>query len=169
MRRASICSGFTLIELVVGLSVIGILASVAVLSVAWVAGDRPLRDEAERLQRTLARASDTAVLDGRRVALQFTASGYRLVQRRAGDWVGFPAAWDGYGNHDLAAGIRLSIADGQGSWDEAPARALTFDPEGLADAALLRLLDKRSGGEARLHVSPMAAITLRYRSSGEGA
>jgi general secretion pathway protein H len=66
-------SGFSLVELMVVLFVLGLLATVAVLSIP---GDsRVLRDEAERFAARTVAARDEAISGGRPVALVVSRAG----------------------------------------------------------------------------------------------
>ena len=71
--------GFTLLELVVVVLIIGILASFASLSL----GNRVLEDkleaEAQRAQAVIKLASEEAETRGVEIGLRFTESGYRLL------------------------------------------------------------------------------------------
>lgn len=81
-------SGFTLIELLVSIVIIGIVLSIAVLSLSLVGDDREIRREAQRLMAILEIAKDDAVLQGREFGIEFTVGGYRFVEYDA-----FSALW----------------------------------------------------------------------------
>ncbi|MGE0080920.1 MAG: type II secretion system minor pseudopilin GspH [Thiohalomonadaceae bacterium] len=73
-RRA----GFTLIELLVVLVLIGIVTSIAVLSVGS-SGEGEVELEARRLGALMALASEEAVLRSREMGIAFTAEGYQFL------------------------------------------------------------------------------------------
>ena len=72
--------GFTLIELLVSIVIIGIVLSIAVLSLSLAGNDRDVRREAQRLITILEIAQDDAVLQGREFGIEFTTTGYRFVE-----------------------------------------------------------------------------------------
>ena len=72
--------GFTLIELLVSIVIIGIVLSIAVLSLSLAGNDRDVRKEAQRLMAILEIAQDDAVLQGREFGIEFTSTGYRFVE-----------------------------------------------------------------------------------------
>ena len=71
---------FTLIELLVVIVLLGILVSVAVLSVGGSSTSRELRDEARRLAALIGVLSDEAVLDSREYGLLVNSEGYRVLR-----------------------------------------------------------------------------------------
>lgn len=85
-RHAS--SGFTLLELLVVLVIIGILLTMASLSVGGGGEQRQLREEAQRLAALVTLASDEAVLKSQELMLAVEGNGYAfLTQDAEGKWV----------------------------------------------------------------------------------
>lgn len=72
------CAGFTLIELMVVIFIIGIVASFATLSVGQ-SQTRVLQDEVKRLQSLLTLGSDEAVLQSEEFAIEVYRNGYRFM------------------------------------------------------------------------------------------
>ncbi len=81
--------GFTLIELLVSVVIIGIVLSIAVLSLGIVSDDRDIRKEARRLMSILEVAQDDAVLQGREFGIEFLLESYRFVEydSYSGQWL----------------------------------------------------------------------------------
>lgn len=78
--------GFTLVEVLVVLLIVGILATSLTLSPGAVAGQR-WRQELERLELSLGHAADRALVGGPPVAVDLLADSYRFSSLRAnGDW-----------------------------------------------------------------------------------
>lgn len=78
-------SGFTLIELMVVIFIIGLAAGAVMLSLP---GDRSaISEDADRFAARVAAARDEAVIGGRAVSVWITPSGYGFEQRRDGQWV----------------------------------------------------------------------------------
>jgi len=77
-RRLS--AGFTLIEILVVVTVIGIIVSIGLLSLSVLGDDRQLRIEARRISSLFAAAQDEAVMQGREFGLELMQSSYRFVE-----------------------------------------------------------------------------------------
>ena len=80
------CRGFTLLELLVVILIIGIIISFASLSVGQQAS-RALQDEAKRMHSLLRLASEESVLQGRELAMQFSPEGYQFMTLDGADWI----------------------------------------------------------------------------------
>jgi general secretion pathway protein H len=77
-RRNS--SGFTLIEILVVVTVMAIIVSIALLSLGVLRDDRQLRREAQRIDSLLEAAQDEAVMQGREFGLELMLESYRFVE-----------------------------------------------------------------------------------------
>lgn len=91
-------NGFSLVEMMVVLMVMGLLAGVAVLTLPG--DERKLRTEAERFAaRTLA-ARDEAIIGARPISLVVSERGYYFERRSEGAWQALPGrgfdltSWD---------------------------------------------------------------------------
>lgn len=135
-------NGFSLVEMMVVLMVMGLLATVAVLTLPG--DERKLRTEAERFAaRTLA-ARDEAIIGARPVALVVGESGYYFERRMDGQWQPLPGR-----GFDLAAW-------GDGTVASAGRQRVIFDSLGLASSeAAIRLT--RAGN----------ALVIRLRRDGK--
>ncbi len=109
-------AGFTLVELMVVIVIMGLLAAVAVLALPPAGGS--LRAEAERMAARAKAAQESALIESRATALQVDAAGYAVSRTRDGAWqeVGrFP--WNPGTRPDLAgAGLR-TVFDATGGAD----------------------------------------------------
>ncbi len=72
--------GFTLIEILVVVMIVGIVMSVAVMSLGILGDDREVRNEARRVASLIEVALDESMLQGREYGLEFMVSGYRFVE-----------------------------------------------------------------------------------------
>ena len=81
--------GFTLIELLVSVVIIGIVLSIAVLSLGVVGDDREVRKEVRRLMSIMEFAQDDAVMQGRDFGIEFLLGSYRFVEydSYSGQWL----------------------------------------------------------------------------------
>jgi general secretion pathway protein H len=71
---------FSLIELLVVVSIIGIILSIAVLSISVLGDDRELREESRRFMALVQVLQDEAVMQGRDFGIEFTSAGFRFVE-----------------------------------------------------------------------------------------
>ena len=76
-RRAS---GFTLLEVLVVIVIIGIITSMAVLSVHVLGGDHEMQQEAERLQAILTQVREDAMLQSRDIGLRLAPTGFDFLE-----------------------------------------------------------------------------------------
>lgn len=129
-RRAA---GFTLVELVVVIAIIGIAAAAVVLSLPGDGDD--VRRSAQRLAAHMNAARDAAILSGRPVQVMPAAQGWQAA--------GQPAV-------RLPAGQRL-ISEPEG--------AIIFDPTGLASPA--RLTVRQDSASASVTISAAGAVHAR--------
>lgn len=78
MSSARKISGFSLIELLVVVFMIGILVTMFTLAVGVSGGDRDVEREVDRLRAILDLAGDEAVMQGREYGLRFYPHGYEF-------------------------------------------------------------------------------------------
>jgi len=72
--------GFSLIELLVVISIVGIVMSIALLSLGLLGDDRDLQTEGRRVIALVQVAQDEAVMQGREFGLEIMADSYRFVE-----------------------------------------------------------------------------------------
>jgi len=72
--------GFTLIEVLVVVVIVGIISSVVLLSTSLIDDEREIRREARRLASLGELAGDEALLQGRDFGLELVRGGYRFVE-----------------------------------------------------------------------------------------
>jgi len=71
---------FTLIEILVVVSIIAVVMSIAVLSLGVLGDDRDLREEGRRVVALVQVAQDEAVMQGREFGIEFMTGGFRFVE-----------------------------------------------------------------------------------------
>lgn len=134
--------GFTLVELMVVIAVIGVAAGAVMLSMP---DPRPtLVVEAERFAARLTLAREEAVMTNRPVALRADAAGYGFEGFDGAVWTPL-------------IGVLAPKAWGEGTAVAAPARAV-FDPTGGADAASVRL--EREGQAVTVAIDGAGEVTI---------
>lgn len=81
-RSARLCrgSGFTLIEVLVVVMIIGIISAIVVLGLGNLGNDRDLQNEARRMTSLIEMTSDEATMQGRDFGLEVLQTGYRFVE-----------------------------------------------------------------------------------------
>jgi general secretion pathway protein H len=77
-------SGFTLVELLIVLTILGIMSAAVILALPDSRGS--LAAEGERFAARAAAAQERAVLDSRAVAIRVTGTGYGFDRRIKGEW-----------------------------------------------------------------------------------
>ena len=80
MPRNSTMRGFSLLELLVVFTIIGILLALATLSVNLVGEDENLEKTARRTHALMALATEEALLQGRDFGIEFMSNGFRFVE-----------------------------------------------------------------------------------------
>ena len=73
-------SGFTLVEILVVLVIIGIVIAVALLSFGILGDDRGLDREARRMSALIEMVTDEAMIQGRDYGIEIVQGGYRFVE-----------------------------------------------------------------------------------------
>ena len=141
-------AGFTLVELMVVLAVVGLLGSVVLL--AGPSPEAALAREADTLATRLEQARQEAILSTRRLRVQADAQGYRFMVARNGGWQPLsgppfaPTAW--------SPGIAPALGEGlEPVW-------FAFDPIGTAEPAALVLGDGRGALEVRVDADGSARV-----------
>jgi general secretion pathway protein H len=71
---------FTLIEILVVITIVAIIVSIAVLSLGVLGDDRVLREEARRMITLVQLAQDEATMQGREYGIEFMSNSYRFVE-----------------------------------------------------------------------------------------
>lgn len=102
--------GFTLIEILIVLVIVGIIMAVAMLSFGLLGDDRGLDREARRLSSLIGVISEDAQIQGREFGLEFMSGGYRFVEEDplSNQW--FEVIGDEYMRpRDLEAGVEINL------------------------------------------------------------
>jgi len=92
MFSANRQAGFSLLEIMVVVVIVGIVVSVASLSLGLLGSDRELKTEAVRFMALAEVAQDEATLQSREFGIELMTSGYRFVEYDplAGQWADIP-------------------------------------------------------------------------------
>lgn len=107
MRRTS---GFTLMEVLVVIVIIGVIVSAATLAIGVLGGDREAEDESRRIWALLQQAREEAELQGIDIGVYVAASSYEFLRfdPRRGVWL--PVYGDPlYVPRELPEGLRFRV------------------------------------------------------------
>ena len=80
MNSHRLSRAFTLIEILVVVSIVGIVMSIALLSLGVLGDDRDLRKEGRRMIALVQLAQDEATMQGREFGIEFMTDSYRFVE-----------------------------------------------------------------------------------------
>lgn len=167
--------GFTLLEVLMVVLVVGILSAVVLLGLNPGGPERRLNDEAERLAALLSLASSEAVMQNREYGLSLSAAGYRFLclEDQAQRW----SACTGdklFREHDLPEGLEIRVLNG--SRLSVPPAQVVVSSLASQDQATTELQPDvllLSSGEAspaeleiRVTDDPAAQITIRVDEIG---
>lgn len=141
-------AGFTLVELMVVLAVMGLLAGVAVWR--WPGGSRQVRADAVALSSRIAAARNQAIISGQPLALEVDNAGYRFVQRGEQGWR--PVAETALRERRWSNGVRPA--------GSATSARLGFDSVGLPDRPLEITL-VGSNATARVEIAADGEVSIR--------
>lgn len=156
MPHAFRARGFTLVELLVVLVILGCVVGVVTLSTGLASPERALRNEAERLAGLIGVVSEEAVLDNRDYGIRFEAQAYQVLRHDPQQ-----QRWQALGQdlHRLPAWAVLSVELEEGALHLADDEAqddlqpqLVLLSSGELSPFQLTLADQRRGG-ARLRLS----------------
>ena len=131
-RKGRKQAGFTLIELMVVLVILGLATAAVMLALPEAGGS--LAGEADRFAARAKAARDTAILESRPVALQIGRGGYEVARREGG-------IWQTQAHYDWA---RRTVPDVGGASDA----SIRFDSTGFSEPA--RIILRR--GEERMAI-----------------
>lgn len=104
-------AGFSLIELLVVVVIIGMVAAAAVLSIGALRNDDPIETEARRLTALMELMSEEALVQGRDFGVEFFVDGYRFLS-----WDPDSRLWSAVADEalmrrrQLPDGLRIALA-----------------------------------------------------------
>lgn len=107
VRRPGVRRGFTLLELMVTLVLVGLVTSFAMLSLQSESPGERQQQEARRLLARMDLAREEALLRMRSLGIRLGDDGYRFVEHVDGQWRALQGR--GFTPHELASELRLEV------------------------------------------------------------
>lgn len=166
--------GFTLLEIVIALAILGLIVGSALTVMVYSSDERALREAASEIEVLAKRARASAILNQTPYALEFTESGVRMMplaqalgaesaERSGGRGdVERGQPGDGASEFPLEGGMELHVRRwGARGWEHVVKRVVhiwRFDPDGLCEPLSLRLVLGKNWREDEYH--PLTA-TIR--------
>lgn len=169
-------AGFTLIELMVVLVVVGLLVSLTVFNIGGSGERRELREITRSLYLRMQAASEEAVMTNREIGIRFQEDGYDFLQldREQARWA--PVPHGGLSGASLPAWVELDLMTDGGEADaletdeddkKQPEPDLVFFSSGESTAFDLYLWwEQASDGQAQLLTSD-GATGVEWRQPGD--
>ena len=133
-------NGFTLVELLVVLTIMGLMSAAVVLSMPGEAAE--LRQEADAFAARATAAQEQAVIASRAVSLRVDGGGYAFERRSGGEWQAMAAYRWREGTNVQPRSARIG-----------------FDPAGLSDPA--RLLLERGDESLAVDIAGDGSVHVR--------
>lgn len=155
--------GFTLIEILVTLVIMGLLAGLAALSVGGTA-ERAARDEAERLHQLLSYASDEATMQGEELGLLVEEGSYRILRLDPETEKWQVASEKPFEEHTLPEGLVLDVE----LRDAPEAARRTPDPDDPVPGILLMSSGEVSAFRMDFRLSSRGEPVASIESDGSG-
>lgn len=134
LRSWRTANGFTLVELMIVLFVVGLMAGVVVMTIPG--DERTLASDSEKLAVRLAAGRDLAIVRARSVGVRLGPSGYGFEERRDGMWA--PVAKSQLPFQKWSSGTSVSV-NGQGAEG-----FVTFDSTGFPSSPMAVALSRGS-------------------------
>jgi general secretion pathway protein H len=104
-------AGFSLLELLVVIVILGIMVGMTVLSMGTLRPDPPAETEARRLTALLQLLAEEALIEGRDYGVEFFDDGYRFLSWDPDSGIWSPVTSEAaLRRRTLAAGVRVSLA-----------------------------------------------------------
>lgn len=160
--------GFTLIEILVVLTIVGVMIAGALLSLGVVGVDRSHERDAERLRAMLDYLRDRAELEGREYGVLLDEEGYRFLtfdpERR--EWQVNrtpplrPARWAGERRVELTIDGRRVVLTARTKTDQGLQPQIGVDALGEFTQFSLRWPGVASQASLQLHIDQRGAVTL---------
>ncbi len=107
-QRAKIVHGFTLIELMVVIAIIGIMLGLGMFAFGDGGLSDKLEDESQRLYGLIKLAQEESIIQSKELALELDRDGYVFKQLYDGQWVAITSDKI-FRKRSLTAGIELSL------------------------------------------------------------
>ncbi|MET0081368.1 MAG: type II secretion system minor pseudopilin GspH [Sedimenticola sp.] len=168
-RTLAIQKGFTLLELLVVVLIIGLVSGFATLSVGSIGSDRQLKTEAQRIVHRFTLAMQESILQGRPVGVTLNPTGYGFLVALRDGWAAPDTGFSSRGG-SLPETWRLVKLAGENAGsnlngskqNNRPVPDLLFLPTGEISPFELRLHDPNA--ESHIRITGLASGQINFET-----
>lgn len=142
--------GFTLMEIIVVMSIMMLMIGIGVASFSFVSNSDPFEEPVARLRKMSKYALQAAVIQHRSMKIAFDKTGFTLIGATDGG---------GGGSYTLPGGMKMQILHfGGKQWEKAENQVWPFGEQGICEPIRIRFLNDTDHVDLAFH--PLTGVPL---------